>query len=276
MGNGEQGTNDERDAMKRSMIAAVMLLAAQWCLAQGDSAKPDSVTVQVEVQDDAAGAATVTVTTERDGADTTVTVVVGCATDRHARSGKDRGCRRWEIGVRTTGLNDFPGTVTVGWLPGPVWLLDLGLGGYYRRRPYGERWDIESGIAALTSIKHRATAGKFCDLYLGAGPRLGYDHGSRAAGMYPDGWLKTWSHRYDLSLSIDAAVRRVLTVWGRRLTAEIGCSPLVFAMILRKECNERYDRDNVLVDAHADWKPNEYSVQGALAASTYLGLAYRF
>lgn len=183
----------------------------------------------------------------------------------------------WGVGVRTSGLNSFPGTVTVGWIPGPGWILDLGLGGSYSRRPYSSGGgESRSGVDASFCLEHRVVAGRFLDVYVGAGPSLEYDHEYLSASVYPSGWMKTWTHNYYLSFSLRAALRRELTVWDRCLSVELGCAPLSAGAILAKTRRETYDHENLLVDSYADWRPNEYLVSGSLAARSYLGISYLF
>ncbi len=183
---------------------------------------------------------------------------------------------RWEVGVRTSGLTDFPGTVTVGWIPGLKWLLNLDLGGNYTRYPYGNGWDIRSGIGASLGIKRRVMAGRFVDFYLGLGPCLEYDYEYRSSSVYPDGWMKVWTRRYDLSLSLQAGLRRVLKVWDRHLAIELGCSPVSLGAVFTKVSHATYDHNSMLIDEQMDWKPNEYSARGTLTAQSYIGIAYRF
>jgi hypothetical protein len=237
--------------MTRIAIIAAMLLPAGLCLAQSDSvqARPDSVRASVDAQP--AG-----------------------SPGPHCAAAP--ACRpRWEVGLRASSLTDLPGTVTVGWLPGPGWLLDLGLGGHYSRRPYGSGWEINGGVDAALGIKRRVMAGRFFDTYIGIGPGLAYDYEYHSSGLYPDRWMKVWTREYDLSLALLAGVRRELRVWDRQLSVEIGCSPLSAAAVITQVHDETYDRDNALIGRDTDWK-RQYTARGALNASAYLGIAYRF
>jgi hypothetical protein len=226
--------------MKRTISAcAILLAAAGACLAQGDS-------------------------------------VSTSGSSDPATSGAPAGLSRWEIGVRTTGLNSFPGAVAVGWFPVPGWLLNLDLDGYYSHDPRISVWQVQGRVDVSLGVKRRLLVGQYFDLYLGVAPGFEYQYAYvGASGGNPDRWYESTQRTYDLSLALQASVRRQLPVWGRRFAVELGCSPVSAEWSTIEDRDETYDRDDNLVASDTDWT-HKRSIRGTLNASAYLGIAYRF
>jgi hypothetical protein len=194
--------------MKRSIIAlaavgTAMLLPAGMCLAQNDSgaAKPDSVNVTVEVQNTESTGASVTVTTEKGGTDSTVTVSINSGGRREQRA---RRRMSWIVGVKAGALSYLPGSlfvqkrigtkVLLGCAfeydrnPSNLYLPDLGSGNsdnvseYYRSSNTYSSWSVRLAPECLMPVlrhrQYRVLAGVAIDL------QYGQARGSRSDATY--------------------------------------------------------------------------------------------
>ena len=167
--NGEQGANNERDAMKQFAIIAALLLAAGLCLAQSDSTKAanDSVTVRIEVQNAGSQDASLTVTTEPGTTDSTVTVSINSGQKQGKRP---RWRRNWAVGVRASSLSSLPGSIFLQKIIGRNIFISCGF--EYSRNPYGVSIPRVDYTNYNNTYKNGEYRNSYSSWYLGISPEF--------------------------------------------------------------------------------------------------------